>query len=120
MEKLDSFWWCIDNYSRRDQLSFDYALWKMKVSCEYILPKEYNTNNTSDFDRIDHTRAKTRIIDYKLPWLMRYLNKVPLAREEIKGVYYRIYALPFPHFWSFVLGQLYRVKYFLIRHKNKA
>lgn len=114
IENLNLLWWmCIDAYSRRDQLSFNYVLWKHGISCEYLLPIDTNTNNSRDFERVGHTKDKTRSIDYKgnIPWLMRYINKVPQAKEEIKNVYYRIYALPFPIFWSAIFGQAYRIKY---------
>ena len=32
VQAVDSMWWiCIDNYSKRDQLSFNYALWKTGI-----------------------------------------------------------------------------------------
>ena len=120
--ELDSLWWkYIDAYSRRDQLSFNYVLWKLSMPCEFIATKDINTNNSNDFERISHTSAKTRSIDYEgnISWLIRYLNKVPWAKDEINSVYYVIYALPFPHFWAAFFGQLYRIKYFLKRQKKR-
>ena len=122
IEKLDVLWWsCIDTYSRRDQLSFNYVLWKQGISCEYILPRDINTNNSGDFERISHMKDKTRSIDYKgsLPWLMRYVCKDPLAKEEIKNIYFRIYALPFPNLWSAIFGQVYRFKSYFVRKIRK-
>ena len=116
IEKLDNFWWwCIDTYSRRDQLSFNYALWKMGVSCEYILSTEKNTSNSVEFERVNHVGSKTRSIDYsgKIPWLMRYLDKVPSSRNEIKDIYFRIFGFPFPICLSSALGQIYRLKYLI-------
>lgn len=115
---IDKFWWkCIDDYSRRDQLSFNYVLWKNDFKCEYILPNDINTNNSIHFDRLLHTNSKNRIVNYNgdIPWLIRYVNKVPKDREKIKSIYYRLYTLPFSNICSLLIGQIYRVKHFFMR-----
>ena len=78
---FNKLWWsCIVNYSRRDQLSFNYVLWKLKMSCDYILPHDINTNNSKDFERISHAKYKNRLIKYNggVPNLLQYLDKFPL------------------------------------------
>lgn len=30
---MENWWWMIENFSRRDQLSFNYVLWKNKIEC---------------------------------------------------------------------------------------
>ena len=122
IKELNTFWWsCINKYSRRDQLSFNYVLWKQGINCDYILPLRENTINSIHFDRVNHSKDNTRLIEYdkNLPWLIRYMDKVPSAYEDIKNLYYTIYNLPCPRFWSFLFGHLYRVKYFLKRKKCK-
>ena len=119
--ELDDFWWfCIDRNSRRDQLSFNYVLWKLDVHCDFILPKDTNTRNSSDFKCIYHTQDKARLIDYRgnIPWLIRYISKVPTRKDEIKEIYYKIYSLPCPRFGALLWGQLYRVRFLLHYYKS--
>lgn len=110
---FNKLWWsCIVNYSRRDQLSFNYVLWKLKMSCDYILPYDINTNNSKDFERISHAKYKNRLIKYNggVPNLLQYLDKFPLDREKIKKVYFWIYGLQYPRFWLFIIGYVFRIK----------
>ena len=114
--KIDKIWWFyISQYSRRDQLSFNFVLWKYSVVCDYILPKTVNTNFSKDFERIPHVKNLTRSINYhgNLPWLVRYMNKVTYSRNKIKNLYDTIYSLPYPIVWSIIFGQIYRFKYLI-------
>ena len=118
---LDKMWWdCINEYSKRDQLSFDYVIWKLGIVYEFFLPKTVNVLNSHDLEYIHHANESKKYISYQSePWLIRYYRKVPTSYDEIKKVYNLIYTLPFPHFWSSFFGQLYRVKNFFKRHKRK-
>ena len=120
--QMDKMWWdCIDTYSKRDQLSFDYVLWKLGMTYDLFLPKYTTVLTSADVEYIPHTNDSKKYISTQLePWLMRYYRKVPSSYEEIRRVYFCIYQLPYPHFWSLFLGQLYRLKYFFKRNTRKV
>ena len=117
---LDQLWWnCIDSYSRRDQLSFNYVLWKLGIAYEFFLPKTMNVWISPDFEYFYHANDSQKYIPAEIePWLIRYYRKVPNSYNEIKNIYFFIYKLPFPCFFSYLLGQIYRMKYFLVRQKQ--
>ena len=65
--KLQNIWWQqISQFSRRDQLSFSYSLWKTGITCETIkgycrsLPHTENTNHSDYFNMVKH--GKTLIL----------------------------------------------------------
>lgn len=57
-DKIQDFnaqWWdYINNYSHRDQFSFDYVLWKNNISCELVLPAGIHSANTEHIRFIVH------------------------------------------------------------------
>lgn len=54
IKTMEDWWWMIRNFSKRDQLSFNYALWKNKLKCKKLFPINnrlvscfvFNTHNT--------------------------------------------------------------------------
>lgn len=59
MKTVDEEWWnWITNYSRRDQFSYMYCLWKHNVEINYFLPAGEDTRNGSHFRLIDHNGRK--------------------------------------------------------------
>ena len=122
VRNCNALWWSlIEKYSKRDQLSFNYVLWKLEIVCEYILPINQNTRNSLHFDKVEHSNASNRGVRYgkKVPWLMRYYLKKPNSKEEIKRLYSYLSFLPFPKLWALFFGQYYRVKYLLQKFFNK-
>ena len=57
---LYSWWQMIDKFSRRDQLSFNYVLWKHHIVPQYLLPKEYSSRNHPFFECYEHTTTYTQ------------------------------------------------------------
>ena len=112
---LDELWWqCINDYSKRDQLSFNYALWKLDLFCAYILPYDVNSNNSVDIKRVEHkANFSVKIISYKhgIPWLIRYYLKNPSKKNGIRQLYFRISGLCCPMAVAFIMGQYYRLKH---------
>jgi Protein of unknown function (DUF616). len=110
--QFDEFWWqSILNYSRRDQLSFNYCLWKLKMDCPFFFPKGEQARNSDAVKYSVHVCDNNRIIkDHKRIWLLRYLYKHPDSFSEIAKVYYVIYGLCMPQFTSKIFGQLFRIK----------
>lgn len=55
IEKVDKEWWYwITNYSRRDQFSYMYCLWKNGIPINYILPEGEDSRNSSHFNFVVH------------------------------------------------------------------
>ena len=115
---FDAFWWrCINEHSRRDQLSFNYALWKKGIPCHYMMGEGKCVKNVEQFGIVKHKDGKHNFCDLgrNEGWLMRYCWKVPSKLDLVKETYYKLYAMPFPKVWAFALGQFYRLKYLLTK-----
>lgn len=113
---VDAFWWeCIEGNSRRDQLSFNYVLWKKNIPCHYLLGEGKCVRNTEHFGIVNHKDDYHNFCGFgkNEAWLIRYCRKVPAKTDMVKKTYFRLYSMPFPKFWAFLLGQFYRVKYLL-------
>ena len=111
VRQIDELWWhCIENYSRRDQLSFNYVLWKIGVPCHYFFGEGRNVRNTEHLRLVTHKDIKHNhcSIGKNEAWLMRHCWKNKSETEKVAGIYYRLYKWPFPHFWVALAGQYYR------------
>lgn len=112
VQKMDSLWWdCISHYSRRDQLSFGFALWKNNLDCTLFLPNGQNTRNSPFFNYILHENEKGGVIvNRKEDPFINYYHKVhPGDRHEhLAKIYQRLFRTPFPLFFLTLLGQYYR------------
>ena len=121
VREANVMWWnCIEKYSKRDQLSFNYVLWKLNLNCEYFLEKSLNARNSKYFQLVDHVNVSKKY--YKLQknqWLLKYLCMYPDKREQIKQKYEWIYVQNYPLFWLDIIGQYYRLKDFVIRNIQK-
>lgn len=118
---FDAFWWeCISNHSRRDQLSFNYALWKKNILCHYMMGESACAKNSVHFEVIKHKDGMHNFCNLAKDegWLMRYCWKVPSQVDKVKGIYYKLYSMPFPKAFAFLVGQYYRAKY-LMQTRNK-
>ena len=116
---FDKLWWkCIDEYSKRDQLSVNYSLWKQKMSYEpffdrgitvrdspMVAYKEVHANESKKWAQWGKWEA----------WLGRSVIHEPRRQSEIVDLYYRIYGMRFPHFWAVFYGQIYRIRDVLYR-----
>lgn len=118
--EMDTIWWnCISHYSRRDQLSFTYVLWKMDIPFHYFFGEGNNARNTEHLSLVVHNRPMKNHCPIKKDeaWLMRYCRKDKTKEMEIERLYYRLYKCPFPQLAVAVMGQVYRVKYWW-QHKQ--
>lgn len=112
------WWWCIDNYSRRDQLSFNYVLWKLKLQFEPFFEEGITVRNSQmvNYEEIHSNETKKWINLGKWEaWLGRYVSHDRSRSDQIEKLYYWIYGTKFPHFWTVVFGQLFRVKDIIVR-----
>lgn len=63
IENMDALWWnYIEEYSRRDQLSFNYVLWKLQIECVDFLPAGQAAWNSPDYVYVAHSKRKSSII----------------------------------------------------------
>lgn len=109
--QLDNLWWaCVEKYSRRDQLSFNYALWKCGLSFDLILDNP-NIRQSKHVQLIEHKDSKHNECPMRKneAWLMRHLWKQSEDRKKIEELYFKLYAWPFPMFWIAFAGQYYRL-----------
>lgn len=117
---FDQMWWnCIEKYSRRDQASFNFVLWKMDIPWQYFIPDGGSVYYSNCFVCVEHKEngcISRRITRKKMEaWLIRYYEKCPEKRQAIEEVYYRLYGSPFPVIGALLLGQYYRIQYILFR-----
>ncbi len=116
----EQWWYCIEKYSRRDQLSFNYVLTELKIPFISFLPAGVSVRDSEYFQIANHINDKAK--SYAISpdsWLFKYYRKHPYARRTIKHVYYRIYNTSNPKFWAAFWGQIFRIKDFILRKKHK-
>ena len=121
VSRFDSLWWqCIEKYSRRDQCSVNYVLWKLRMNWILFLPDGGSVYNSSCFLHSEHgtrNRIPQRLIWNRFEaWLIRYCYKCPKQKNRIEQLYYRLYGSPFPLLGAFISGQYYRIRYYLLKH----
>ena len=107
---FDSLWWeCIDSNSSRDQLSFDYCLWKCNVTCEDIMPRGCSVRNTEHFSLKRHKNemAKHNRLGRDEGKLAQEVYRSPNNIMFIHELYYKIMGFRKPFFWAYTIGQLY-------------
>lgn len=120
VKNIDDLWWfCIERYSRRDQLSFNYVLWKLNVSCIALLPQGQSAHNSEHFKYISHANWQGKLYDRRTDFslLRRYYLDLPDKKAEIENVYYKIFQKQFPKLWAWIYGQYYRLKFHIERKK---
>lgn len=116
--RMDSLWWkCIESFSKRDQLSFNYVLWKCGLDCEYFLEKSLCARNSESFLYVPHKKNKKeeRSLDGD-SWLMKYCLKHEEKKDSIKELYYRLYSSSLPYLKWYILGQYYRFQDIIKRY----
>lgn len=113
---FDNLWWdCISSYSRRDQLSFNYCLWKLGINSIDFLGAGRILRDCSDFFLSQHKKPLNNHCEFSKneAWLMRYCWKHPERTNQIKELYYRIYSSCFPFICARIMGQVFRVVNFV-------
>lgn len=106
----DDWWQCIEHYSKRDQLSFNFVLWQRGIVCASFMryPEPYmptlenrlNSTNTTAFSYVWHAHTKGRVVtSTKTTYLYPHLSIANLRKY-----YYLCYSSPFPSFTANCLG----------------
>lgn len=112
--ELDSlWWWCIENFSRRDQYSFQYVLWKLGIECVSFLPIECGVHNSEHFTLRGHINTNNKHVGKKRldSWLLRYYEKHADERTKIENLLYKIYGKRNANLLLKIYGQIYRLKH---------
>lgn len=109
--RFDEVWWdYIDQYSRRDQLSFPVALVDCGLLCECFLPEGNTARDFEGTEFVKHSNESSKFDPNEKPaWLMHHYYKHHEDREKVAKLYYWIYGRTWPMFWAKVLGQYYRI-----------
>ena len=121
IQAVDAMWWnCIEKCSKRDQLSFNYVLWKLGVKCHYFLDELLNTRNSADFSIVMHKNESKKVYMYDHnEWLLKYAYKKAYKKDIVKLRYEWCYGRCFPYLWISIFGHYYRLKEILRRYRAK-
>ena len=121
IKKMDNLWWsCIEQFSRRDQLSFNYSLWKYKLKCEFYLPYGENTRNSKCVKRIYHRNTKNRAL-YSNPsqyGILRYYKNIYNDTKKLSIIYRKIAFYHSRHILLFFIGQYYTAQIHIRNLRN--
>lgn len=111
VKELDERWWeYIENYSKRDQLSFTVALSEVNVSCACFLPEGKTVRDVAGLKFVKHVNEHLKFSQNEKPaWLMHHYYKHHEDRDKVFDLYYWIYGRHLRHFWARVIGQYYRI-----------
>lgn len=113
LDKL--WWWCIDNYSRRDQYSFHYVLWKQGMDSMPFFPEGSDVRHSEHFELVKHSNEQQKqLCGEKDSELMRYYRKHVNERAVIENVYYWIYGRRHPFFWLGIIGVFFKMKHLVL------
>ena len=117
IQELNEKWWnCIERYSRRDQLSFNYVLYSLHLPFVSFLPEGVSVRDSEYFQIKEHYNESAK--QYAIStdsWLLKYYRKHPALEKKIKQTYYKIYRTSNPKLWARIFGQVYRVKELLAK-----
>lgn len=118
-EKVKQFdelwWWCIENYSRRDQFSFNYVLWKLGIECNPFLPDIVGVRTSKYLILADHANYKNKKLSaVKCSLLLLYYYRHANETNEIVDAYYWIYGRKNPILWLKIVGLLYAAKHVIL------
>lgn len=127
IENMDCFWWhCIEQYSRRDQLSFDYCLWKSGISYTPLLENNETAWNSNlvEYHPRHKKPSRKEVAKRKEGWIARWSSHSPGRSQRAVDLYYHICGLPCPTIAATIIGQYLRltdiVKRFLCKRTENA
>ena len=111
VRRLDARWWqYIENYSKRDQLSFTVALKDEGLSCELFLPAGKTVRDSAGLQFVKHSNENNKFSPKEKPaWLMHHYYKHHEDKEKVANLYYWIYGRRCPMLWAKAIGQYYRI-----------
>lgn len=99
-EGMNRLWWnCIEKYSRRDQLSFNYVLWKLGLEYSCILPigENVRSSQTCKFYGHHNVSKEQGRHSFKESTSFHFRNRCRLGMDE------KIKAFQEFHYWLYGL-----------------
>lgn len=125
IQEVNELWWkCIEEYSRRDQLSFNYVLWRLNIAADYFLPQGEQCRNSASVEFVRHTDNAQRKVMHLGYWEnLRFIvrRESPEYNQRYRRIYWHFYMLPYPLplVWLYLSGlQCYiHLKYRKLRRK---
>jgi len=111
VSECDKLWWnIINDYSKRDQLSFNYVIWKTKPAVEFFLPIGEHVKNSIRLSRTKHGKTVKRkylVMDFweLLRYRIRYMNPAMESRSERQ--WHVLYKCSLPKFAQWIWGCVY-------------
>ena len=94
VSRFNEQWWrCIDGYSRRDQLSFNYVLWNTNLSCPDIFLDGSHVRESEHISIKQHScdKNKDAYSNSNKPALICVLEWFPQYETEIRNTYSRAF-----------------------------
>ena len=111
--QFDDLWWsAIDSFSRRDQLSFNYALWKLGINCPYYLSLGENTRNSEHVKLCPHNNSSNRYYKKSDNRIVQYFRLMSTDKERLGNIYKSISSYPCRHITAFFIGNYFRFLYY--------
>lgn len=101
IRKIDEDWWnCIEQYSRRDQLSFNFILWRCGRSGNYFFIGSESASTSSHFKYVIHKNGTCKGVSEKafIMYLWDYYGELPSSKKTC-----------FQKKWLSVLSMPYRI-----------
>ncbi|WP_290724982.1 glycosyltransferase domain-containing protein [Fibrobacter sp. UBA2449] len=117
-KELDYLWWnYIEKFSRRDQLSFNYVLWKLHISCTPLLPQNQSARNSIHFNYNSHANnlPRSSSINITFSWMQYYCSIFPEKREKIEKIFFKIIKKRHSNLWMSIYEKKYRIATYAIR-----
>jgi len=105
VQKADELWWnCINAYSKRDQLSFNYVLWKIKPLVGEYLSDGEHVMNSDKIHYAGHSAISARkALSLTRLQLIRYKFRVR-NKENAHAQWYSLLAKRNPVLWLYTWG----------------
>lgn len=123
MAASDTLWWqCIEKYSRRDQLSFGYCLWKQGIACMPFFDDDTTVWNSNlvHYNPLHKNIQRRNIASAgKEGWIARWSSHAPGRDNRAADYYYHVCGLPCPTFAAYVMGQWLRLSDIINNFLNK-
>ena len=117
-------WSIIDNYSKRDQFSFDYVLWYLQIECESFLPIGSNSRNSNDLKYIvSPTHKSHREVSSTSHPFYYWFTKAHLSRSYwnygkwLTQFYYQTSFFPLPIISLYIASIQYKFKVYILRRE---
>ena len=109
---MNRIWWdAIEQFSRRDQLSFYYALWKSGITNRAFFDDGTTVRNNDAVKYYNHHNSSGKYIVWEKDeaWLCRYAERNPDKTKTISDLYYWVFSTSYPIFWAKLFGLYFRV-----------